>query len=118
LARWLWRLVSLFFGSHRTQTSVDHLSEKSDSSSELRSVRGFLIFGKAAALHQRSKPFNILQQEDRIVDQLFVTIVAEDDRFLFMIPRANSEYAFSGFFLSVHGAAEKSLGDVMMLCRV
>lgn len=101
--------------NERLYTASQCFMQQLYSAREFRAIRAFLLFAQAAFLYKISEIGNVLRQEHRVVQQLFVALITEDSGFTLMPPGARLKQALGNCSPAVRGAPEKPLRDQMVL---
>lgn len=92
--------------------------EQSYSTSELRPVVCLFVFRKASGFHEFRKVSNVGGKEYRIMDKLFMALIAVSSSSLLQFPFVFSEKRIAHRPWTIDRSSEETLGHIMMFGRV
>jgi hypothetical protein len=99
---------------HRCEPASDHFVEERNTTGDLLEAIRFLVFRESTPADEFSETSNILGEQNGIVQEQFMTFIAEHPGLRFVVPRTARKYRVSLRASAIGGAAEKALGDVVM----
>ncbi len=67
--------------------------EQRDTTGNLLTTFGFHFLRKPSLLYKFCEPGDVFRQKNRVVNQLFVTLIAEHNRLTFVAPRTGRKQA-------------------------
>ena len=107
----------LLFSEH-SQTGFNYLMKQSYVAGELRPVVCLCIFRKTPGFYELGKGGNIVGQEDRIMDKLFMALIAIGSRLLLQVPFVFWKKRFTDILWTIGRSSEETLGYIMMFGRM